>query len=131
MQYHQDCPLGQVFDAYRRRCLTPARPLLLSSEDNDSGANSDADSNTSSDSGAVNVPDNSEDSTSVEEVKPKVKFECTEEGTFPDPNNCARYFICTLKKKDKYKQSKLKCPKGQQFDVALQLCTDDVEVLCG
>lgn len=101
----------------------------------DSGSDSDSDSSSSSgtDSGVVNVPEDSEDSTAVEEEKPKekVKFECTEEGTFPDPNNCSRYFICTLKKKDKFKQSKLKCPKGQQFDVALQLCTDDVDVLCG
>lgn len=125
--------MGQAFDAYRRRCVSPPRPQLVSNEDDSDSGHDGSDSDSSSSSDSVSDAVDSDHSKDTEEDEPvqEVKFECTEEGTFPDPNNCSRYFICTLKKKDKFKKSKLKCPKGQQFDVALQLCTDDVDVLCG
>lgn len=79
----------------------------------------------------LNDGEDSGDAEVEQPVEKPAKFECTEEGTFPDPASCGRYFVCTLKKKDKYKKSKLKCPKGQLFDAALEFCTDDEDVICG
>lgn len=118
LQYNLDCPPGQTFDAYRRSCAA-VRPGGRSIEGEEDEPVLNGEVSGESESEVVELP------------AEKVKFECSEEGTFPDPANCARYFICTLKKKDKYKKSKLKCPKGQLFDAALEFCTDEEGVICG
>ncbi|ETN64844.1 hypothetical protein AND_003402 [Anopheles darlingi] len=133
LQYGLQCPLGQVFNQFRGRCafivagrsLDAEEPLLTGEEEWTNGPEEE---------NAVLPPVAPVEplAPQVEPVTPKlkVKFECLEEGTFADPNNCARYFVCTLKKLDKFKKSKFKCITGERFDALVGACVPDLDALC-
>ncbi|XP_049530697.1 uncharacterized protein LOC125948550 [Anopheles darlingi] len=133
LQYGLQCPLGQVFNQFRGRCafivagrsLDAEEPLLTGEEEWTNGPE---------EQNAVLPPVAPVEplAPQVEPVTPKlkVKFECLEEGTFADPNNCARYFVCTLKKLDKFKKSKFKCITGERFDALVGACVPDLDALC-
>ncbi|XP_053671488.1 retinitis pigmentosa 1-like 1 protein [Anopheles nili] len=127
LEYKMQCPAGQVFNPYRGRCafVTVGRSALPFDDDQDE---QDVEESTQTELESVQT---TEPALPVEETpKPKVKFQCLEEGTFADPNNCGRYFVCTLKKLDKFKKSKFKCVTGERFDPLMAMCVPDVEALC-
>ncbi|XP_055644747.1 mucin-19-like [Toxorhynchites rutilus septentrionalis] len=100
----RNCAKNQKFNATLNECATEATPA---------SARDDSDSEEDSD-----------------EAKEKVKFECVTAGRFADPNDCSKYFICTLKKKDRFKKKQVRCPKGHRFDASLQDCSTERDVLC-
>ncbi|KAG4069906.1 hypothetical protein HA402_009169 [Bradysia odoriphaga] len=67
---------------------------------------------------------------SKKDVKAKSKkknFKCTIEGTFADPKEDNRYYICTYKHKEKNKFEKIhmKCEKKHVFDDDEGKCVED------
>ncbi|XP_058062956.1 fibrous sheath CABYR-binding protein-like [Anopheles bellator] len=128
VQYNLQCPLGQVFNPFRGRCafvvagrsLPVGEPLPVGEEEAVAAA--------AAAEPAFVEPLEPVDGTQAPALK--VKFECLEEGTFADPNNCSRYFVCTLKKLDKFKKSKFKCVTGERFDALVGGCVPDVDALC-
>ncbi|XP_049277795.1 cell surface glycoprotein 1-like [Anopheles funestus] len=132
LQYKMQCPMGQVFNPFRGRCafmVAGTRSLPLDELEYDEVVV--AEESTQADDVVVEPTQPAETVAPVEDQpKLKVKFQCLEEGTFADPNNCSRYFVCTLKKLDKFKKSKFKCVTGERFDPLMSMCVPDVDALC-
>ena len=136
LQYKMQCPMGQVYNAFRGRCAfaVAGRSLPFDELDDELAAAEAAEESHPAEVDSVVEPVEPE----VEPVAPvaeeqpklKVKFQCLEEGTFADPNNCGRYFVCTLKKLDKFKKSKFKCAAGERFDPLMGMCVPDLDALC-
>uniref|UniRef100_A0A182W0S7 Chitin-binding type-2 domain-containing protein n=1 Tax=Anopheles minimus TaxID=112268 RepID=A0A182W0S7_9DIPT len=132
LQYKMQCPMGQVFNPFRGRCaFVVAGTRSLPLDELEDGELVAAEESTTTDSVVVEPTQPAEPVAPVEDQpKLKVKFQCLEEGTFADPNNCSRYFVCTLKKLDKFKKSKFKCATGERFDPLMGVCVPDVDALC-
>ncbi|XP_052901879.1 mucin-5AC-like [Anopheles moucheti] len=132
LQYKMQCPMGQVFNPFRGRCaFVVAGTRSLPLDELDDGELVAGEESTPTEDVVVEPTQPAEPVAPVEDQpKLKVKFQCLEEGTFADPNNCSRYFVCTLKKLDKFKKSKFKCVTGERFDPLVSACVPDVDALC-
>lgn len=123
-QYILRCPFLTIFDKVQQKCTYEFFPGDISTmEDNNSNEQKHLEpENTNQGDQGDNNQDGNKSGESDEKVK--VKFICPAVGTFSDPNNSEKYFVCTLKKKDKLKKKSMKCAKGQFFDEATLVCMD-------
>ncbi|KAH8366539.1 hypothetical protein KR084_000984 [Drosophila pseudotakahashii] len=97
------CPAGTIFSPVERKCLPGDQ--CPSTEISDSGSY---------------IPQNCE-----------LKFpECSEEGTFRSPTDCALYYTCRLQESGTYLQTRFKCPGSNSFDLERKLCRPRNEVDC-
>ncbi|XP_013185817.2 uncharacterized protein LOC106131302 [Amyelois transitella] len=49
-------------------------------------------------------------------------FKCVEEGKFPDPNNCQKYYVCS-KKHDRLRKKRKRCRRGEVYQKDKHRCT--------
>lgn len=145
-QYRFECRKGQVFDADKNRCenLTPNKPDKNSNESKEknkskekpnSNSDEERDDNDRDEDNTKeeeNVDSAEQNNASREDNKDKSKerekeFECTEEGTFADPKQENKYYICTYKNKEKgkFKKDHFKCERRYVFDADEGKCVRD------
>lgn len=51
-----------------------------------------------------------------EDVLPVSNYECVNEGVFPDPQNCKKYYICTDNQEDGFLTDEYECDDNYVFD---------------
>ncbi|XP_026845957.1 mucin-5AC [Drosophila persimilis] len=97
------CPSGTIFSPLKKKCIPGDE--CPSTEISNSGSY---------------IPVNCE-----------IKFpECTEEGTFRSPTDCALYYTCKLQESGNYLQTRFKCPGSNSYDPQRRLCRPQSEVRC-
>lgn len=141
-QSRHECSKKEVFDSIKKRCQKVAEPKPIKDSDgeaNESNEGSKSSEKPKDESDNDDKKDRDEDNTKEEEEnadssernesqedskdkskenEKKKEFKCTEEGTFADPKEDNKYYICTYKNKEKnkFKKNHLKCEKKYVFD---------------
>lgn len=142
-QSRHECRKQEVFDSIRKRCEKIADLKPGKDDDKEENASNKSSENVDSaehdeseedrkDKSKENSKDKSKEDKSNEDSKDKSKekekeFKCTEEGTFADPKQDNKYYICTYKNKEKnkFKHNHLKCDKKHVFDDEEGKCVRD------
>jgi len=58
-------------------------------------------------------------------VAEEISFDCSKDGSFPDPEDCGKYYVCTAGQ-----VFPMVCPGGLHFDVALGTCNTPSQANC-
>lgn len=95
--YRRSCKEGLVFDPRKQRCAE-------SIEHPSTEEASDSDSDTS------------------EELNENKEFNCKTDGTFPDPKDTRRYYLCEKQCNDSFRKKRFTCANGKTFSPSSLAC---------